>query len=148
MNLDLDNHSDLLCDTFRRLTGRELLPAGFAGKPSEALWNAPFVVVSHGTEADPILNYGNRRALELWEMSWEELTHTPSRLTAEAPNREERARLLEAVTRRGFIDDYAGIRISKGGRRFRIAGATVWNLVTESGVYLGQAAKFSDWTYL
>ena len=53
-------------------------------------------------EADPVLNYGNRAALALWEMSWEELTRTPSRLTAEAPNREERAKLLEAVTQRGF----------------------------------------------
>jgi len=57
-------------------------------------------------------------------MSWAELTRTPSRLTAEAPNREERARLLAAVTARGFIDDYSGVRISKSGRRFRIARAT------------------------
>ncbi len=148
MKLDLELHCSLLCESFRRLTGRELLPAGFVGKPAEALWDASFVVVSHGTEADPILNYGNRRALELWEMSWEELTRTPSRLTAEVPDREERARLLVAVTQRGFIDHYAGIRISKGGRRFRIAGATVWNLATSAGEYLGQAAKFSDWTYL
>ena len=79
------------------------------------------------------MNYGNAAALALWEMSWEELTRTPSRLTAEAPNREERARLLEAVTRRGFIDDYSGMRISKGGRRFRISRATVWNLISETG---------------
>ena len=57
----------------------------------------PFVLVAHGTEADPVLNYGNATALALWEMSWEELTRTPSRLTAEAPNREERARLLATV---------------------------------------------------
>ena len=58
---------------------------------------------------------------------------TPSRLTAEAPNREERARLLAAVTTRGFIDDYSGIRISNTGRRFRIAQATVWNLLMNVG---------------
>ncbi len=110
--------------------------------------SAPFVLVSHGPEADPILNYGNRRALELWEMGWEEFTRTPSRLTAEVPDRAERARLLAEVGRKGFIDDYSGIRISKGGRRFRIAGATVWNLVDERGEYRGQAATFSDWTYL
>ena len=38
---------------------------------------------------------------------------------AEAPLREERARLLAAVAANGFIDDYSGIRISKSGRRFR-----------------------------
>jgi hypothetical protein len=108
----------------------------------------PFVLVSHGTEEDPVLNYGNAAALKLWEMSWEELTRTPSRLTAEAPNREERARLLAAVTKNGFIDDYSGIRISQTGRRFRIAQATVWNLLDEKGNYAGQAAKFSHWEFL
>ncbi len=105
-------------------------------------------MVSHGTEADPVLNYGNAAALALWEMSWDELTRTPSRLTAEAPNREERARLLGAVTQHGFIDDYSGIRISKTGRRFRIAQATVWNLLSETGQPCGQAAMFARWELL
>ena len=104
--------------------------------------------MSHGNEPDPILNYGNAAALALWELSWAELTRTPSRLTAEAPNRNERARLLEAVTRRGFIDDYSGVRISKTGRRFRIARATVWNLLTAAGQPCGQAAKFDQWEFL
>jgi hypothetical protein len=94
------------------------------------------------------LNYGNAAALALWEMSWTELTATPSRLTAEAPNREERARLLAAVTSNGFIDDYSGIRISKNGRRFRIAQATVWNLISTDGKLCGQAAMFSRWDFL
>lgn len=115
---------------------------------AEKVFHAPFVLLSHGTEADPVLNYGNQSALALWEMSWAELTQTPSRLTAEAPNREERARLLAAVTANGFIDDYSGIRISKTGRRFRIAQATVWNLLDERGIYAGQAAMFSRWEFL
>lgn len=115
---------------------------------AEQIFHAPFVLVSHGTEADPVLNYGNQAALALWEMSWTELTRTPSRLTAEAPNREERARLLAAVTARGFIDDYSGIRVSKSGRRFRIAQATVWNLLDERQHYCGQAAMFSHWEFL
>ena len=115
---------------------------------SKNVFNAPFVLVSHGTEADPILNYGNAAALKLWEMSWEEFTYTPSRLTAEAPNREERARLLAAVTDHGYIDNYSGVRISKGGRRFRIAQAVVWNLVSGNNEYAGQAAMFSKWKWL
>jgi hypothetical protein len=130
-------------------TGRELLPG--VSKPEELaqkIFEAPFVVVSHGAEADPVLNYGNRAALALWEMSWEELTRTPSRLTAEAPNRQERAKLLDTVTRRGFIDDYSGVRISKSGRRFRISRATVWNLLTAGGQPCGQAAMFDRWTFI
>lgn len=143
------SHSLCLARSFKKWTGRDLLP----GNPSpaelaEKIYNAPCVIVSHGTQADPILNYGNRAALNLWEISWEEFTRTPSRLTAEPPNRDERARLLDAVIRQGFIDNYSGIRISKSGRRFEISRATVWNLVSEKGEPYGQAATFSEWKYL
>lgn len=142
-------HTACLTRSFRHWTGRDLLtglfnPLGLA----KIVFEAPFVIVSHGLEADPVLNYGNAAALALWEMSWEELTRTPSRLTAEAPDRKERARLLDAVTKRGFIDDYSGVRISKSGRRFRISRATVWNLISERGEPLGQAATFSEWKFL
>ena len=145
-------HSQMLAWSLKHWTGRELLP-GFpaGGSPAEfaeKLFHASFVQVSHGVEADPVLNYGNATALKLWEMTWEELTRTPSRLTAEAPNREERARLLATVTANGFIDDYSGVRISKTGRRFRIAQATVWNLLDDRGIYCGQAAMFSQWEFL
>jgi hypothetical protein len=142
-------HTQLLARSFSKWTGRDLLPGMFNPLGlSRYVFESPFVVVSHGTEDDPVLNYGNAAALVLWEMSWEELTRTPSRLTAEAPNREERARLLAAVTARGFIDDYSGIRISKTGRRFHIAQATVWNLISPEGKPCGQAAMFEHWKFL
>jgi MEKHLA domain len=141
--------AQLIACSLKHWTGRNLLPGDLPPVEfSEKLFHAPFVVVSHGMEADPVLNYGNQTALALWKMSWDELTRTPSRLTAEAPNREERARLLEAVTQRGFIDDYAGVRISKSGRRFRISRATVWNLISEEGEPCGQAAMFAEWEFL
>lgn len=142
-------HSACLIRSLAHWTGRELAP-GISDPRERArlLFEAPYVLVSHGTEADPILNYGNRAALALWETTWDELTRMPSRLTAEAPNREERARLLERVTRDGFIADYSGVRISRTGRRFRIDEATVWNLITPHGHPCGQAAMFSNWTFL
>jgi hypothetical protein len=142
-------HTGCLLRSLKRWTGRDLLPGiTDPAEMAQKLFAAPFVVVSHGTEADPVLNYGNLAALKLWEMSWEELTRTPSRYTAEAPNREERARLLEAVTRHGFIDDYSGVRISQNDRRFRIARATVWNLLTDDGARCGQAAMFDRWEFI
>jgi hypothetical protein len=48
----------------------------------------------------------------------------------------------------GFIDDYSGIRISKGGKRFWIRNATVWNLIDANGARVGQAARFDRWDYL
>ena len=139
-------HSEILVSSYARWLRRDLFPGNLSGPDlAMALYEAPFVVVSHGTEPDPVLNYGNRRAQELWELTWDELTHMPSRLTAEAPDREERARLLDLVTRFGFIDNYTGVRVSKSGRRFRIARAVVWNLLDKGQRHAGQAATFSDW---
>jgi hypothetical protein len=141
--------TQIIARSLKHWTGRELLPGNFsAAELADKVFHTPFVLVSHGTEADPVLNYGNATALALWEMAWEELTRTPSRLTAEAPNREERARLLATVTARGFIDDYSGVRISKTGRHFKISRATVWNLLTEDDQPCGQAAMFGEWEFL
>jgi MEKHLA domain len=142
-------HAQMLARSLKHWTRRDLLPGNWSvPELAEKIFCAPFVLVSHGTEADPILNYGNAAALALWEMSWDELTRTPSRLTAEVPNREERARLLATVTARGFIDDYSGVRISKTGRRFKISHAMVWNLLTGEGKPCGHAAMFGTWEFL
>ena len=142
-------HAELLLRTFHALTGRDLIdPALSPEAAADALFHAPFVVLSHDAAPDPVLTYGNLKALELFELSWEELTRMPSRLTAEAPDRAERARLLAQVAARGFIADYAGVRISRTGRRLRIARATVWNLTDDQGRLCGQAATFREWRYL
>lgn len=139
----------LILDSYRRWIGKDLVPrADSEEEDSRQQFHAPFVVVSHGTQADPILNYGNQTALTLWEMNVEQLTQTPSRYTAEPVHRDERARLLERTARDGYVDDYSGIRISSTGRRFRIDQAIVWNLINEQGEYAGQAATFSDWVEL
>jgi hypothetical protein len=137
----------LLLSSFANLLGRELVSReGSPRDQAERLFEAPFVVVSHGTQADPILNYGNAAALALWEMTPEQFTRTPSRLTAEPMHRDERARLLERTRRDGYVDDYSGVRISSTGKRFRIERAIVWNLIDAAGTHRGQAATFSEWT--
>uniref|UniRef100_A0A7C2K1W2 MEKHLA domain-containing protein n=1 Tax=Schlesneria paludicola TaxID=360056 RepID=A0A7C2K1W2_9PLAN len=142
-------HARMLLDSYRHWLGRELLPrSGIPERDAVALFFAPFVVVSHGVETDPILNYGNRAALTLWEMEIPQLLQTPSRLTAEPVHRDERARLLARTTRDGYVDDYQGVRISATGKRFRIERAIVWNLIDPAGQYAGQAATFSEWTWL
>ena len=139
----------LIVSSYRHWTGKTLWPAD---KPDAELvkevFFAPFVLASAGTEEDPILNYGNQKALELWEMDWETFTRTPGRETAEPMERTERARFLETVRRQGYIDHYRGIRVSSRGRRFEILQATVWNLIDENGRYAGQAVRFEIWTPL
>ena len=138
-----------LLDSYALWLKQELIDrSGDIEAQSERLFLAPFVVVSHVESPDPILNYGNQHALDLWEMTWAEFTATPSRLTAEPVNREERARTLHQVAAHGFVTDYQGVRISRTGRRFLVERATVWNVLDQHGNKRGQAATFTEWTPL
>ncbi len=135
-----------LLDSYACWLKRELIDrTGTLEEQGERLYVAPFVVASHTKAEDPILNYGNRQALELWEGTWEEFAGIPSRLTAEPVNQPERARMLEQVATHGFVTDYQGIRISRTGRRFLVQQATVWNILDDHGAIQGQAATFSHW---
>ena len=141
---------DLLAGSYLRLIGTPLVPDD-QGSGSPARWlyeQAPHCVLAHNTDPDPRFVYGNRAAQNCFEYTWEELTSLPSRLSAEAPNREERQRLLETVSRKGVAFGYKGVRVSKSGRRFWIEGGTVWQLLGEDGVIYGQAAMFAKWHYV
>ncbi|HXH65195.1 MAG TPA: MEKHLA domain-containing protein [Mariprofundaceae bacterium] len=142
----LSDHVALLADSFTRLTGRRLLENTDARELARRIWEAPFALVSHGAEADPVFNYANLTALRLFEMGWDAFTHLPSRLSAEPDKREARAALLQRVSEHGYIDDYAGVRISATGRRFVIRDAVVWNVIDRQGHCHGQAAMFARWS--
>ncbi|MDY7013251.1 MAG: MEKHLA domain-containing protein [Cyanobacteriota bacterium] len=146
----VQHHTQRLLSSFQHWIGRKLLDRDRRSPEeiAQALFEAPFVVVSHGTESDPIFNYGNRKALELWELSWDEFTQMPSRQTAEPPAREERQRLIAEAAARGFVENISGIRISSTGRRFSITNVTLWNVLDAKNRYCGQAAIYSQWQFL
>ena len=140
----LDERLRLIVESYRRLTGKALIdnaPSDIAALRA-AVWNAPRAIVAHGTEDDPIFFYGNRLALQLFEMSFDEFARLPSRLSAEPLAQEARVKLLEKVARQGYVDGYSGLRIARSGRRFMIVDTTVWNLLDAAGVRHGQAAVF------
>lgn len=148
-NSYLKQHVARLLYSFSHWTGRRLFgPAVDMTEQARRLFSAPFVILSHDTAPDPILNYANRAGLALFELSWDEMIALPSRTTAEPSERAERERLLAAVARQGYIDNYRGIRVTKTGRRFVIEKATVWNLIDELGGSYGQAALFGQWRFL
>ena len=133
----------LLAESHRRLVGVPLVPEG-----RDAPWlyeEAPFAVVAHDTGADPRFVYANRTAQACFEYGFDEFVGLPSRLSAEAEERVARQKLLEEVTRKGFIADYRGVRIARSGRRFWIENAVVWQLIDAEGIYRGQAAAFASW---
>lgn len=140
----LDERLRLLVESYRRLTGKELIGDVPQDDFALRLWQAPCAIVAHGMEPDPVFFYGNRLALRLFEMDFAAFTKLPSRHSAEPLERAARASLLERVMRQGYVDDYAGVRIASSGKRFIINAATVWNLVDEGGIFHGQAATFAD----
>ena len=141
-------HSQRILNSFQHWLGYSLLDV--SGSPPEiaqALFEAPFILAAHGTEANPIFNYGNRKALEQWEMSWEEFTCTPSRKTAEVVAQEERDRLLAEAATKGF-SYFSGVRITSTGRRFQIKDGILWNLLDQQHQYCGQATVLSKCEFI
>jgi PAS domain-containing protein len=134
---------ELLSGSYSRLVGTPLVEPG-----CDATWlylEAPFAVLVHNTDPDPRFIYANRTAQDCFEYSWDELVQLRSRLSAEAPDRAERQRLLDAVASRGYVSGYAGLRIAKSGRRFWIRDGVIWQLTDERGALHGQAAIFRSW---
>lgn len=140
----------LLAESYKRLLAHDppFLEASGSDGPRWLYARAQSCVLAHSTAVDPLFIYANKAAQSLFEYDWDEIVGLPSRLSAEAPNRAERQRLLDAVTRYGFATGYSGVRITKSGRRFRIEDGILWQLRDASGTIHGVAATFSHWTFL
>ena len=90
----------VLTGSYARRLGETLVPAG-----ADAAWlyeAAPFAVLAHDGATDPRFVYANRAAQACFGYARAELVGLPSRLSAEAPERAERQRLLDAVAQNRF----------------------------------------------
>jgi hypothetical protein len=144
---EIISHGQLLCQSFQHWTGEALIDA--QENPltlSEKLFFAPFVVVSHGMEADPIFNYANQMALKLWQMNWEDFTRLPSRYSVEPTEQSEREVMLKKSLDQGLISNYRGLRTSSKGDRFFIEDVLLWTILDAQNQTCGQAAMFMHWT--
>jgi MEKHLA domain len=104
--------------------------------------NTIFAVLAHNAANDPVFVYANLCAQHCFEMSWQELIGMPSRLSADTPDRAERAATLAQVAAQGYTTHYRGLRIAKSGRRFWIERGILWNVLDDAGVRIGQGAMF------
>jgi hypothetical protein len=123
-----------------------LVPANVAPADAAA-WlyaEAGFALLAHDTREDPLFVYANLEAQRHFESSWQELVGMPSRLSAEAPERGERAAMLAQVTQHGFTRNYRGLRVARSGRRFWIEHGIIWNVRGPDGEPWGQAASFAE----
>ncbi len=146
---EIISHSRLIADSYQFWTGLEILP-GTANdlELSHAMYFSPFVIVSHGLENDPVFNYGNLQAQQLWQLSWREFTSMPSRLSAEPIEQDQRERLLAEARKRGITYLDQAIRINKEGKKFYIKDVALFNLQNNKNKYLGQGAVYAKWEFI
>lgn len=143
------DHSRNILDSYQRITGVSLFEQVHSDEyKSYLLYHAPFVVLSHGIQADPIFNYANLTGQQLWVLNWNEFVQMPSRLSAEPDKQEDREHALSEVSKNGFVHHYNGIRKASTGKRFRIEEVTLWNVSDNKQHYAGMAALFRKWTNL
>ena len=136
---------ELIDTSYRHWTGKNL-PAPDSLSPTERLYwlhaHAPYSLLAHGTEDDPLFFYANQQTLACFKYPRSEFLGMPSRFSASPLDRAMRQTLLEQVTAHGIAHGYSGYRVDKAGNAFMIHEGKVWTLVDQQGVHLGQAALF------
>ena len=84
-----------ILDSYARRVGRELLHrSGDLLDDAKRLLACEAIALSHDAGVDPRFVYANSAAASLWRMSIEDMIGMPSRLSAPADARDDRARLL------------------------------------------------------
>ena len=134
-----------ILDSYARRIGRELLHR--SGDPlddAKRLLAYEAIVLSHDAGVDPRFVYANSAAASLWRMSIEDMIGMPSRLSAPADARDDRARMLSDASRDGVLSGYSGERVASDGTKFQIMDATLWT-VDGYPDGPGQAVVFSRW---
>jgi benzoyl-CoA reductase/2-hydroxyglutaryl-CoA dehydratase subunit BcrC/BadD/HgdB len=143
------NHLILLEQSLRKVSNKSFIIDNVnCEEDAQKVYASSTILLSHNNQPDPVFNYANKSAHSLFEMDWDEFTSLPSKFSAEAVNQQERQKLLDEVSRNGYISNYTGIRIAKSGKRFYIRNALVWNVFDNSDSYIGQAAMFDTWEYI
>ena len=89
--------------------------------------NKRWVLISHGTEEDPIYNFTNVAGLIAFNRSWDEVRKLPSRESVVFQSKDAKLRieLMEKVTKNGYVEGASGIRTRGGGSYIRLVDAVV-----------------------
>lgn len=143
-----DTHIHLVLESYQKLLKKQFLDLTADLINAKKIYEADFALLTHDMDIDPKFNYANRKALQIFEYTWQELIGKPSRFSVETIEQQQRDRLLAEVSANGYIENYTGIRIGQTGKRFLIKNAVVWNVFDNAGRRYGQAAYFNEWNFI
>jgi hypothetical protein len=148
---NLENHIRLLDQSLEKSRGNgmfqwiqtKLLPEDEPVTTIQQLnANARFGVLSHGTQPDPIFNYGNMASLELFEQNIEDLCQTPSRYSTVPELMDDRSDLIQDIEIKGYGCIKNAIRVSAKGNLFLISQILVWTVFDDDDNRIGLAAIY------
>lgn len=144
--MNLLTHLEIIKYSYTLLTSRDL-PLSSNDNLINAFDQCSFPIASHDNSSEPLFNYANRAALNLFKMTSKQMIGLPSKDSALPIDQDERSLILEQVIKYGFIEHYQGKRVASDQSIFHIQDATVWNLLDHEKKYYGQAViifKTSD----
>lgn len=142
-----------IANSYHKATKKFLIDGVDLEQLPDAMYHAPYVCVAHNRfqegVTDPEFIYANKAGLELWEGTWDQIIGMPSRLSAvdDPEVQQDRQALLDqaATSSTGVVMNYEGLRQSLSGRKFRIQGVTLFNVLDFSGEKIGQCAVFDEY---
>lgn len=138
-----------ITSSLKKLANIEIVDSNLSlEEQAKQIFNSDFVLLAHNAANEPVFNYANQTALQLFEMSWDEMTNLSSKYSAEADEQAKREQFIAEVTEKGYSKNYSGIRISKTGKRFEIKNVILWNVYDSENNRIAQAAMFKEYKYL
>lgn len=130
-------------ESFAEFNGKPLpVPSGIEDRYKWLSEEAPYSILTHNTNNDPLFIYANQFALKCFKYTEDEMVGLPSRLSAAEKDREERQKLLEKVEKDGIAYNYNGPRVDKNGNSFHIHDGILWQVTDANGKRLGTGALF------
>lgn len=112
--------------------------------PKELDQNERFGILSHGTQTDPIYNYGNKASLILFDQTVDNLCKTASRYSTVESLMEDREQLIQQINDSGYGTISNAVRRTLGEEKlFVIETIWIWHVYhPDDGRRIGLAALY------
>ena len=110
--------------------------------PEQLDQNERFGILSHGTQEDPIYNYGNQASLILFDQTLENLCKTPSRYSTVESLMDDREQLIQQINDAGYGTISDAVRTTTKGKLFVIQTIWIWHVYHPDGRRIGLAALY------
>lgn len=140
---DPDEWLRCVSDSLEQYYGKSLYDELSVSGPGAIHNNERYVVISHGTQDDPVYNYGNKAGLLFFGYPEHEFVQLPSRYSAPSGAlRQDRSQIVQHVLDHGWTIIDEAIRQNKARESFRVRRILYFNVNDDDGKRIGQAATF------